>query len=72
MPTKKQAQMKLQRRTEIIELRKRGLTNRVIATKLGTTERVISTLLYRAKQEGMTVPPPPYWSRGSAQKGKSA
>ena len=34
-----------------------------IAAKLGVSERVVSTVIYRAKQEGLDVPPSPYWSR---------
>lgn len=56
---------KIERRREVIDLRKQGLSNREIAEKLETTERVVATLLYRAKQEGMKVPYPPYWERQS-------
>ena len=51
-------------RQELIDLRKKGLGNREIAQKLGLTERVIHTLFYRAKSDGMEVPPSPYWTRG--------
>jgi transposase len=56
---------KVKRRTEMIRLRNKGLSNREIAGELGTSERAVATILYRAKQEGFDVPPPPYWSRGS-------
>lgn len=55
---------KRERREQIIKLRRKGLTNGQIAAELGVSTRVVSTLIYRAKQEGMDVPPPPYWSRG--------
>lgn len=55
---------KRERRDEVIKLRRKGLGNLEIAEKLGVSERVVATLLYRAKQEGMDVPPSPYWSRG--------
>jgi DNA-binding CsgD family transcriptional regulator len=55
---------KTERRREVIALRRQGQNNRQIAETLGISERAVATLFYRAKQEGMDVPRPPYWSRG--------
>ncbi len=48
----------------MLGLRAKGLTNRQIAAKLDVSEKVVATLIYRAKQEGMDVEPPPIGNRG--------
>lgn len=50
----------INRRTAMIDLRRKGMFDDEIAAELGTTRRAVSTQLYRAKLAGMDVPVSPY------------
>ncbi len=55
MTTKEEAH---ERRRTVVALREQGLSNIEIARRLGITVSAVATLIYRAKQSGMDVPPP--------------
>lgn len=48
-----------------IELRRQGLLNSEIAERMGFEAQSIANLLYRAKRDGMDVPPSP-WFKNAA------
>lgn len=54
------------KRLRYIELRGQGLTNLEIEAKLGLPFNTVGKALTEARQEGLDVPPPPYWERGKA------
>lgn len=54
------------RSLHFIGLREEGLTNVEIARREGVGANTVATVFNRAHRYGLTVPPPPYWSRGVA------